>query len=129
MDGRVHAGAKSRRTLRTAERVPGGVAPKGGGLTPAPARRDVVDEATLTRGLGLEDGARAGEQVSHGGQREGVDHPSTVATLRHQTRQPQDGELVRQARGLDVDRREQLVHRAVTLGQQLEHPDAGWWPR
>jgi len=87
--------------------------------------RDVVDESTLVGRLGLEDLAGAREQVAHGGQGEAVDHLPTLAALGDQAAQAQDGELVGQARGLDVDRGEQLVDGPVALGQQLEDADAG----
>ena len=125
VDGPSRRVRKERRTSCTAERVPGG-APQGVGAH-ARATPGVMSSTRPpmpgSRSRAWRARWRAG---SHGGQREGVDDPSTVATLRHQTRQPQDGELVRQARGLDVDGQE-----PAPGGHLGHHPASGCsscWP-
>ena len=64
------------------------------------------------------------QQLAHLRSAHGVDDLAALAPGDHQRRVSKDGELLGEAARLDGDRGQQLVHRVVALGQQLEDADA-----
>lgn len=90
--------------------------------------RDLIDELTLVGGPGLQDLACGDQQVAHGGKGERVDHLAGFSALMHQAVLAEDGQLMREAGGLDADGSPQFVDGSVAIGQQLEQADPGWVP-